>query len=306
MPRRKKSICNPRKPQLPFLENPLHGPIHQYGSPLQKAENPRYVPAKPLDQSTSTSWVSPQFDHTVDLHFHGRRRRHISNSTLDAPGRTRKTNQTLLNASKACRKPSVCKFPPLDFKDISCIPPDPTDSILDLRSLRHNRELETCNAARGNDSSLITKTRQRNHLVQAAPLPSLLEIDSDNGFAADTLTPPDVDTPEPTPVLRRSSVQMRRVLLPPKHTSEGGSPTELSRRAMTLCCETDYLDSSCGTPEGLTLLPVLVQDTPEHEYGLRITWRRRRELMNYLKERGKLKSSEILVKRGPLTSLPSN
>ncbi|KAJ1165926.1 hypothetical protein NDU88_006343 [Pleurodeles waltl] len=305
MPRRKKSSCNPRKPQLPFLENPLHGPIHQYGSPLQKAENPRYVPAKPLDQSTSTSWVSPQFDHTVDLHFPGRRRRHISNSTLDVPVRTRKTNRTLLNASKACRRPSVCKFPPLDFKDISGIPSDPTDSLFELRPLGRHNEIEKCNPARGNDPVLVTKTRPRNHLVQAAPLPSLLEIENDDGSAADTLSPPEVATPEPTPLLRRSSIQLRRVLLPPKHSSEGGSPTQFSRRAITLCCDSE-LDRSCGTPEGLTPFPVLVQDTPEHEYGVRITWRRRREFMKYLKDRGKLKSSEILVKRGPLSSLPSN
>ncbi|KAG8438475.1 hypothetical protein GDO86_004879 [Hymenochirus boettgeri] len=41
---------------------------------------------------------------------------------------------------------------------------------------------------------------------------------------------------------------------------------------------------------------VLARDTPEHEYGLRITWRRRQELMKYLKARGRLKSSQMVVK----------
>ncbi|XP_067906803.1 RAD9, HUS1, RAD1-interacting nuclear orphan protein 1 [Heterodontus francisci] len=40
---------------------------------------------------------------------------------------------------------------------------------------------------------------------------------------------------------------------------------------------------------------VLVQDTPEHEYGLKATWRRRPHIMQYLKDHGKLTSSEVLV-----------
>ncbi|CAJ0918414.1 unnamed protein product [Ranitomeya imitator] len=41
---------------------------------------------------------------------------------------------------------------------------------------------------------------------------------------------------------------------------------------------------------------ILAEDTPEHEYGLRLTWRRRQGLMTFLKSRGRLKSSQILVK----------
>ncbi|XP_072340792.1 RAD9, HUS1, RAD1-interacting nuclear orphan protein 1 [Scyliorhinus torazame] len=45
-----------------------------------------------------------------------------------------------------------------------------------------------------------------------------------------------------------------------------------------------------------TLSPeVWVQDTPEHEYGLKATWRRRPDIMQYLKDCGKLTSSDVLV-----------
>lgn len=42
--------------------------------------------------------------------------------------------------------------------------------------------------------------------------------------------------------------------------------------------------------------PVLVKDTPEEKYGIKVTWRRRRHLFAYLKERGKLDKSQFLVK----------
>lgn len=42
--------------------------------------------------------------------------------------------------------------------------------------------------------------------------------------------------------------------------------------------------------------PVLVKDTPEEKYGIKVTWRRRRHLFAYLKARGKLDKSQFLVK----------
>lgn len=42
--------------------------------------------------------------------------------------------------------------------------------------------------------------------------------------------------------------------------------------------------------------PVLVKDTPEEKYGIKVTWRRRRHLFTYLRERGKLNKNQFLVK----------
>ncbi|XP_018893804.1 RAD9, HUS1, RAD1-interacting nuclear orphan protein 1 isoform X3 [Gorilla gorilla gorilla] len=42
--------------------------------------------------------------------------------------------------------------------------------------------------------------------------------------------------------------------------------------------------------------PVLVEDTPEDKYGIKVTWRRRQHLLAYLRERGKLSRSQFLVK----------
>ncbi|XP_009328148.1 PREDICTED: RAD9, HUS1, RAD1-interacting nuclear orphan protein 1 [Pygoscelis adeliae] len=52
----------------------------------------------------------------------------------------------------------------------------------------------------------------------------------------------------------------------------------------------------CGREEPAA---VLVTDTPEHEYGVKVTWRQRPHLMKYLRERGKLSATDELVKANP-------
>lgn len=82
---------------------------------------------------------------------------------------------------------------------------------------------------------------------------------------------PDIQTPESSE---------KRVLVP------------LDQRANSL--------ASCSlhtsTPESPEPGPVLVKDTPEEKYGVKVTWRRRRHLFTYLRERGKLSKSQFLVK----------
>lgn len=51
-----------------------------------------------------------------------------------------------------------------------------------------------------------------------------------------------------------------------------------------------------SAPESPEPGPVLVKDTPEEKYGVKVTWRRRRHLFTYLRERGKLSKSQFLVK----------
>ncbi|XP_068133706.1 RAD9, HUS1, RAD1-interacting nuclear orphan protein 1-like [Hyperolius riggenbachi] len=88
------------------------------------------------------------------------------------------------------------------------------------------------------------------------------------------LSPPDIKTPD-------SSPQQNRLLAPVTEDM----PTPVSRR-----------QGAPDSPEGTEAEQVLAEDTPEHEYGVRVTWRRRQGLMKYLKSRGRLKSSQILVK----------
>ncbi|XP_036310410.1 RAD9, HUS1, RAD1-interacting nuclear orphan protein 1 isoform X1 [Pipistrellus kuhlii] len=83
---------------------------------------------------------------------------------------------------------------------------------------------------------------------------------------------PDIQTPESSPMKQR--------LLTPDH-KENSLPSS-------------SLHSS--TSESPVPGPVLVKDTPEEKYGVKVTWRRRRHLFTYLRERGKLSKSQFLVK----------
>ncbi|XP_066224681.1 RAD9, HUS1, RAD1-interacting nuclear orphan protein 1 [Saccopteryx leptura] len=68
------------------------------------------------------------------------------------------------------------------------------------------------------------------------------------------------------------------------------APTDQRENSLLHCS----LHSS--TPESPEPGPVLVKDTPEEKYGVKVTWRRRQHLFTYLRERGKLNKSQFLVK----------
>lgn len=65
--------------------------------------------------------------------------------------------------------------------------------------------------------------------------------------------------------------------------------------------------SRCPSPNPLHMLlhrscsprhqppDILVADTPERDYGLKVTWRRRKDLMTVMKARGCLSDSDVLI-----------
>ncbi|KAM3927060.1 RAD9, HUS1, RAD1-interacting nuclear orphan protein 1 isoform 1-T2 [Leptodactylus fuscus] len=240
MPPRKRTACNPRKGRLVFLESPQEGLLHEYGAAPPKAET-RCVPTKPLDHSASTSWVSPQFDRALELHFPARqRRRHVSNNST-VHSQAMGGNRNPVRA--AGRKQSVCKFPSLSFSPAK---------ILETQSF--------CSTRRTKQNLAVPAT------VPASP-------PTPRGHCSEMPSPPDIQTPSPAP----------------KPCAAAEIQTPLSRR-----CEEPGEDPDTPLANGPG--QVLAEDTPEHEYGMRPTWRRRQALMRYLKSRGRLKSSQILVK----------
>ncbi|XP_018431981.1 PREDICTED: RAD9, HUS1, RAD1-interacting nuclear orphan protein 1 [Nanorana parkeri] len=90
-----------------------------------------------------------------------------------------------------------------------------------------------------------------------------------------TVSPPDIKTPDASPTKNTSLAPATADL-----------PTPVSRK--------EIAQGAANTPQGNG--QVLAEDTPEHEYGVRVTWRRRKGLMKYLKSRGRLESSQIQVK----------
>lgn len=220
--------------------------MHEYGPAPPRAEKTKCVPTRPLDPDASTSWVSPQFDQAVELHFPARqRRRHVSNSST-VHSRAGGANRSQLRAPG--RKPSVCKFPSLSFS---------TSEILETPS--------------------FYSTRRKPNRTVPAPVPASPPSPEERSYSK-TPSPPDIQTPETSPKPD-----------PPLSSCAAQIQTPLSRSRGDLC---DVPDTPLAHSPGR----VLAEDTPEHEYGMRPTWRRRQRLMKYLKSRGRLESSQILVK----------
>lgn len=82
---------------------------------------------------------------------------------------------------------------------------------------------------------------------------------------------PDIQTPEPSPV------------------PGGPVPPDQSENSLLSC------SLHTSPPESPEPGPVLVKDTPEEKYGVKVTWRRRQHLFAYLRDRGKLSKSQFLV-----------
>ncbi|XP_067387112.1 RAD9, HUS1, RAD1-interacting nuclear orphan protein 1 [Emydura macquarii macquarii] len=267
MPPKKKCICTARKAQLQFLETPREGPTHYYGSPLPLAENPRHVSAKPLDQNASISWVSPQFENMASTGFKRcRKQRHVAHSF-----QSRHDSHGFLRAGGACQKHKGCKFPPLMFEDpqadsyagatgYSCGNPGSCGKTSHIQPQR------------GTAAKPSTPTgRPKSCRKGASQSPN-------QDAEPDVFSPPDLLTPE-LPSLRSYGCSGT---FPQMNTLAPQPPSDLD-----LCAD---------TLESLESTSVLVKDTPEHEYGVKVTWRKRSHLMRYLTEKRMLSASDILVK----------
>ncbi|NXR65901.1 RHNO1 protein, partial [Rhadina sibilatrix] len=247
MPPKKKCTHKARKAELIFLERPRAGPIHCYETPLHLAENPRRVPTKPLDQNTSAAWVCPQFDTTKSVVLKARQKKHR--------GPHKSYNQDASNSSfhagGACR--GACRFPPLTFENPEgrAVPPldDPND-------LRKNAQCSHNQPKKGTAANANIQVRSPENCGEPVPQP-----------AVQVLSPPDA---EATQVPSASNGRCGNIL---SQSSLAWHPEK----------ELAFGIDPCGRGEAAA---VLVTDTPEHEYGVKVTWRRRPHIMKYLREQG--------------------
>lgn len=175
----------------------------------------------------------------------------------------------LLHAGGACRRAIACKFPPLTFETPEEYAVHPSDCP---NRVRKNTQYSRSQPKKGTAAKADIQANSPENCRETPLLPVEPELSS----------PPDVETP-PAP-----SVRNRR-------RSSGALPPS-SRRAWHPEKDLAFGVDPCGSGESGA---VLVTDTPEHEYGLRVTWRRRPRLMQYLRERGKLSAADILVKASP-------
>ncbi|XP_071761843.2 RAD9, HUS1, RAD1-interacting nuclear orphan protein 1 [Centroberyx gerrardi] len=289
-----------QKPPLLFLEPPLRGARLQNVPDVRAALNPKSFTTE--RQSALDSWVSPQFDQSVVAAppvRRGRRKCQSATSILD-------------RCSQLSRKNSVCKFPSLSFerrprdqshqpkrthrkkatessvasgpgdqpqgsRQVSSTVSHPSAQYLDTPK----RQLSSVRKRNAGDSGLSdgaasssrcldqpeapSGTGRRRIPAPSASTPPSTEFRTPN--VSSVFTPPDVDTPE---VLQEES-------------SRPSSPF------------IHLLLPQPSTPPHNQAPDILVADTPERDYGVKVTWRRRRGLMMMLTERGHLSNSNALI-----------
>ncbi|XP_029901260.1 RAD9, HUS1, RAD1-interacting nuclear orphan protein 1 [Myripristis murdjan] len=303
MPRKKKTTL---KRPLQFREAPLGGSRLQDLPEVRAAVNPKSFigEGQSPNRSACNSWVSPQFDQLAVAAAPVRRGRRTCQSTTSVLDRF----------SQLSRKSTACKFPQLSFerrtRDQSLQakqtrgkkttasaalagPADQPQGSCQINSTISHTSAQYVDTPKrqsslarkrnvGDSDGTASSSRRLDALgapsigvtgtciipAPSALTPPLTELRTPN--VSSVLTPPDVDTPEVPQEgsVCPSSFPFPHLLLPPCQAS---------------------------TPPHDQTADVLVADTPERDYGLKVTWRRRRALMMMLKEKGYLSDSDVLI-----------
>ncbi|XP_066523355.1 RAD9, HUS1, RAD1-interacting nuclear orphan protein 1 [Hoplias malabaricus] len=312
MPRltRKRTLLSPQKTQLLFVEQPKNGPKHDYGEQLRSAINPRtFISEQTQQNSASTSWVSPQFllleDRAVRRSVRGKKKNRHPTHTM---------NSTSILSLPQVRKTTACKYSALSFQTSAALPqrgnkalckktalcaaetpnaqsvrhfqgdnnqtvsPNnqnevPTDSSKQRTSVSAKRQTATASKATVTSfrASKIVKTPLGFKTGKSSSPDSLDTPTSNRNYTPNTsndFTPPNIETPEMAHSEHCHSSSIFRLLF---------SPTQPK------------------TPPRTESLGLLVKDTPERDYGLKVTWRRRKKLMNLFTERGQLLVNEAMI-----------
>ncbi|KAK7149861.1 hypothetical protein R3I94_009241 [Phoxinus phoxinus] len=269
MPRtsHKKRLLNPHKTQLLFVEAPINGPKHEYGPQLRSAIHPRSFTSEKQQQSGApgTSWVSPQFNSLETTT--------VSRGKRANQAAMKITNKVSVLGLPQARKTRGCKYTPLSFDATtgrenvrtSWTKNDRLDS-----SDSHRKELQETSkrtqfpqkGVERKKAGRITSATSRRACVSFRKNGSGMNKDSIHTPNTSTVPePPNVETPELPLFSSTSSTNVQHLL---------------------------FSSNQAKTPPRTENTSILVKDTPEKDYGLRVTWRRRKGLMKLLIDRGQL------------------
>ncbi|XP_034719141.1 RAD9, HUS1, RAD1-interacting nuclear orphan protein 1 [Etheostoma cragini] len=290
------------KPPLLFLEQPLCGARLQNVPEVRAALNPKefFTESQAQNSSALNSWVRPQFDRSVAAALPGRRGRrkcHSATSILDS-------------CSQLSRKKSVCKFPALSFQTRSR---DQSHQPKNTSTKKSTESTVVCDV--GNEPQGSHQIKRTVSGAQYSNTPKRqpasirkrnVERVSDGAASSSrcldrTKTPSSYVTEKcripgdgvSTPACNEySTTEVNSVNMPPdvdtpKVIQEGKScPTSTSLHLL----QAQPCTPPCNHPPD-----ILVADTPERDYGVKVTWRRRKGLMLMLKQRGYLSDSDALI-----------
>ncbi|NXT96679.1 RHNO1 protein, partial [Anhinga rufa] len=213
--------------------------------------------------------VCPQFETTQPAVLKACQKKHRD------PHKPQKqdANPSLPHAGGACRRAIACKFTPLTFENPEGYHPVcPSDSpTCSRKNTQHSCNQPKKGTAAKADIQLNSPENCREIPLFPTPQPVEPEV----------FSPPDVETPQVP-----SISNWRCSSTPPRASSHAWHPEK----------EPAFSTDPCGAGESAA---VLVTDTPEREYGVRVTWRRRPRLRRYLQERGELSAADVLVKAHP-------
>ncbi|XP_008398624.1 RAD9, HUS1, RAD1-interacting nuclear orphan protein 1 [Poecilia reticulata] len=285
------------KPALQFIERPVGGSKLQHAPEVRAAVNPKDFFPESLTHNSSdlNSWVNPQFDCSSAAARPKRRGRRNG----------QKTSSLLDQCSQLSRQNNTCKYPSLPFRirdqsqkqsrtttttkgAVSKVKNQPRASVCRSKRTANSAYSDTpkrqlVTARKRNAEALpdgaASHSRRLDRLgIQSEEVTSRCRIPAE-GASTPTSTklittevssvcpPPDVDTPERMWEEVNCSSSSPRFLL--------------FAQPCTSPCR--------GPPEAL------VADTPERDYGVKVTWRRRKGLMLMLKERELLSDSDALI-----------
>ncbi|MED6274563.1 hypothetical protein CHARACLAT_017761 [Characodon lateralis] len=284
------------KPALQFLERPVGGTRLQNVPEVRAAVNPKEFFSETQTQPSPdlNSWVNPQFDYSAAAappKRRGRRQCQTATSLLD-------------RCSQLPRKTSTCKYPSLSFhiglKD---------QSQKQLRSASTTKSAESEVKNQAWKSVCRSKGTVSNGGYSDTPKRQLATIRKRNAETrsegARSLDQPGIQSKE---VANRCKIPAEGASTPsstkliPTEVNSVCPPSDVDTPKM-MWEEVNCYFSSPGlllfaqpcTPPYSGPPDTLVADTPERDYGLKVTWRRRKGLMLMLKERGHLSESDALI-----------
>lgn len=299
MPRasRKKRLLTPNKSQLLFKESPINGPKHDCGPQLRSAIYPRTFISDEQQRGGAPciSWVSPQFS-SHDI-------KEVSRGKGKNLSTTRNKSNTVTGlSSHHDRRRAVSKYAPLSFetnREVS------QHLRTNLRTKTSTYVAEEVRCLRGRNYRPVTLCNLDKGTVET-PKRTCLQKEVKRSTAASVVGSVTSKRTEVTlnpPVHKNGKRTFEAFGSQTPNTSSALAPPEVETPEMPHCF-------SASSPSGIHLLfppnqaktpphtpntSVLVNDTPEKDYGLRVTWRRRKGLMKLLLDSGKLLLKDAVV-----------
>lgn len=234
--------------------------------------------------------MSPQFDTSAVTALpvrRGRRKGQSATSILDG-------------YSQLSRKSTVCKFPSLTFETRSKKQTQPKQTL----KKKAPECPDTSDKGNQRDGSRTKKSTSA-HYSDTVRKRNVWGCSGDAASSSRCLDQPEAASPQMT---ERPRFPAEGTFTPPHNEPSNTRVTSFGSPPDVDTPKAAQERSSDPHPTFLNLfqlqsftLPhsrppdILVADTPERDYGLKVTWRRRRSLMFLLKERGHLSDSDVSI-----------